>query len=122
MTKLQGAIIGFGNVAANGHWPAYTESPELEMVAVVDSSRERQKAAQALKPDIRCYAFVEDLIRHEKLDFVDICTPPSSHVKLAQASIQHGWHVLCEKPLSLHAGDYHLLAKQVQKHDRVVFT
>ncbi len=122
MSKLKGAMIGFGMVAQNGHWPAYAESPDAEIVAIVDSSVERQKAAQALNPEIHCYSFVEDLLKGEKLDFVDICTPPSSHVKLAQACIQQGLHVLCEKPLSLHAGDYHLLAKHVQKSDKTVFT
>lgn len=122
MSKRRGAMIGFGMVAAKGHWPAYQESNDFEIVAVVDPSAERLKAALALKPDLRTYSFVEDLLKNEKLDFIDICTPPSSHVKLAQTFIQHGLHVLCEKPLALHAGDYHLLAKNVQKYDRVVFT
>ena len=36
---------------------------------------------------------------HEALDFVDICTPPSSHAPLIEAALTRGLHVLCEKPL-----------------------
>lgn len=122
MSKLRGALIGFGNVAAEGHRPAYQESPDFELVAVVDPSPERQKAAQALIPSLRTYSFLEDLLRHETLDFVDICTPPASHIQLTQSCVQQGWHVLCEKPLSLHAEDYERLATQLQQRDVVVFT
>src|SRR5438552_2924598 len=111
MAKLKGALIGFGNVAAYGHWPAYAESKELEIVTVVDASPERRKVAQQLRPDLNIYSSFEEFVQAKKsaqLDFVDICTPPTSHVKMAQACIQHDWHVLCEKPLALHAGDYTL--------------
>jgi len=33
---LRGAIIGFGAVAANGHRPAYAQSRDAKIVAVVD--------------------------------------------------------------------------------------
>src|SRR5438552_1124101 len=32
-------------------------------------------------------------------DFVDICTPPSSHAMLIRQALERGAHVLCEKPL-----------------------
>src|SRR5882672_10964734 len=125
MTKLKGALIGFGNVAAHGHWPAYAESKDFEIVTVVDPSPERLKVAQQLRPDLTIHSSFEEFIQAKRampLDFVDICTPPAAHVKTAQACIQHGWHVICEKPLALHAGDYTLLAKHVDRLDKVVFT
>jgi predicted dehydrogenase len=122
MSKLRGAIIGFGNIAEKGHWPSYAESKDIEIVAVVDPSPERQQSAVQLKSDVHGYMSLEHLLANEQLDFVDICTPPSTHVKLAQTCIQRGLHVLCEKPLSLHAGDYELLAKNLQKYDKTVFT
>lgn len=122
MSKLRGAIIGFGNIAEKGHWPTYTSSNQVDIVAVVDPSPERQQAAINLKASIHGYVSLEHLLENERLDFVDICTPPSTHVKLAQTCIQRGLHVLCEKPLSLHVGDYELLAKNLQKYDKTVFT
>jgi predicted dehydrogenase len=124
MTKLKGAIVGFGNIAANGHWPGYAESSSIEIVNVVDPSPERRKTAEALKPGIKTYASFEEFMQaqHPGLDFVDICTPPVTHVKMSQECIRRGWHVLCEKPLSLSVGDYTLLARHVERQKKTVFT
>jgi predicted dehydrogenase len=125
MTKLQCAFIGFGNIAELGHWPSYAKASEgkpseAEIVAVMDPSPKRQEAAKAL--NLRVYNSVEELFRTEKLDFVDICTPPSSHAELALKALEHGCHVLCEKPLTLKPTDYEDLAKASAKAGRTVFT
>src|SRR6267142_313939 len=109
MTKLKGAFIGFGNIAELGHWPTYAQTPDAEIVAIMDPSSARQAVAQKLNPAIRCYASTQDLFRAEKLDFVDICTPPASHATLALQALEHDCHVLCEKPLSLKPSEYEAL-------------
>ncbi len=111
MTKLRGAFIGFGNIAQFGHWPSYAKSSEAEIVAVMDPSAARQEAAKTLKPDLHVYGSADDLFRAEKLDFVDICTPPSSHAELAIKALENNCHVLCEKPLTLKLTDYADLSK-----------
>src|SRR4051812_21298249 len=122
MTKLRGGIIGFGNIAQHGHWPSYAKSNDVEIVAVVDSSPARQTAAKALKPDLHLYSSMDELWRSEKLDFVDICTPPSSHAALAVAALKQKAHVMCEKPLTLNVADYRELANAVSASDRALFT
>jgi len=127
--KLRGAFIGFGNIAQFGHWPAYAKasagepgSPEVEIVAVMDPSPARQEAARQLKPGIHVYGTVEDLFLHETPDFVDICTPPSSHAGLALKALEKKCHVLCEKPLTLKVSDYLELSKAVAAAERTLFT
>src|SRR5437762_14281398 len=113
MAKLKGALIGFGNVAAYGHWPAYAESKDFEIVAVVDPSPERRRVAQQLRPDLTVYSSFEEFLQARPgpaIDFVNICTPPAAHVKMAQECVRRGWNGICEKPLSLQQGDYTLLA------------
>lgn len=122
MKKLQGAFIGFGNIAEHGHWPSYAKSSDAEIVAVMDPSPARQEAAKALKSDLRTYSSVEDLWRAEKLDFVDICTPPSSHAALAVQALENNCHVLCEKPLTLKTPEYETLAKAVAASGKTLFT
>jgi predicted dehydrogenase len=125
MGKFKGAIVGFGNVAAYGHWPAYAESKDFEIVTVIDPSPERRKVAQQLRPDLTLFSSFEEFLQAKQptpIDFVDICTPPTTHVKMAQECIRRNWHVICEKPLSLSAGDYTLLARHVAKGDKTVFT
>jgi predicted dehydrogenase len=122
MTKLKGAFIGFGNIAQFGHWPSYEASPDAEIVAIMDPSPARQEAAKKLNSSLRAYGTVEDLFRHEQLDFVDICTPPSSHTALAIQALEKKCHVLCEKPLTLKESDYQELSKAVAASGRVLFT
>jgi predicted dehydrogenase len=100
---LMGAIVGFGDVARHGHWPAYSTSEAVSIVAVVDPSPERRALAAGLSPSIATFETVEGLSASAPIDFVDICTPPALHAAPLIYALDSGWHVLCEKPLLLDA-------------------
>ncbi|MDQ6911653.1 MAG: Gfo/Idh/MocA family oxidoreductase [Verrucomicrobiota bacterium] len=97
---LRGAIVGFGNVAQFGHWPSYASNGEVEIVAVIDQSEKRRAAAKSLKHSLGTFHSLGE-VAPDAIDFVDICTPPSRHLEPMLQAIEHGWHVLCEKPLLL---------------------
>jgi len=42
----------------------------------------------------------EDIIENPDIDVVMVCTPPNLHVIMSVAAMNHGKHVLCEKPLA----------------------
>jgi predicted dehydrogenase len=96
---LTGAIVGFGNVAQFGHWPAYIDNPLVRIAAIVDTSAERRAAATALDSSLRTFASLGELRSELPLDFVDICTPPGEHSGPILESVRYGFAVLCEKPL-----------------------
>jgi predicted dehydrogenase len=98
---LRGAIIGFGEVARHGHWPAYADSREAKIVAVVDRTEERRKTARELLQGIATFATIEELAAGAEIDFVDICTPPALHGEPVLDALARGWNVLCEKPMLL---------------------
>ncbi len=98
---LNGAIVGFGEVARHGHWPAYVDSRQLSIVAVVDRSPERRTAAKG--SSLRAYESMAALAAAETIDFIDICTPPAVHNEPMLAALERGWHVVCEKPFLLDA-------------------
>ncbi len=119
---LRGALIGFGNVAANGHVPGWLARPDIEIVAVSDTNEARRSEAERLLPHAHWYDSSETLLAKERLDFVDICTPPSGHANLVRAALQQRLHVLCEKPLVTRPEDLaelSILAKSVR---RVLYT
>jgi predicted dehydrogenase len=101
LTRLTGAIVGFGEVAQHGHWPAYAASNELSIVAVVDRTAERRRLAERLTPPPRTYDSLDALAGSETIDFIDICTPPALHAEPMLAALASGWHVVCEKPFLL---------------------
>jgi predicted dehydrogenase len=96
---LRGAIIGLGNVALHAHVPGWLSRRDVEIVAATDTDPARQAALAGRLPASRWYDTADRLLAEARLDFVDICTPPSSHATLIRTSLTRGLHVLCEKPL-----------------------
>jgi predicted dehydrogenase len=54
------------------------------------------------------------------LDFVDICTPTSSHLSLSLWGLSEGYHVLCEKPVAVNRAEAAALAAAALAAGRVV--
>jgi predicted dehydrogenase len=119
---LRGAIIGLGNVAIHGHLPGWLARPDIEIVAATDTNSVREREMEHRLPHARWYDSVDALLAGETLDFVDICTPPATHVGLIRAALQGGLHVLCEKPLVTRLADLDALGELVGMNDRVLYT
>jgi predicted dehydrogenase len=117
---LRGAIIGFGAVAANGHFPGYLKSREAKIVAVVDRTETRRKAAQEALPGIATFATIDELAAATEIDFVDICTPPALHGEPMLHALGHGWNVLCEKPLLLDLVELEEVRLRARESERAV--
>jgi predicted dehydrogenase len=117
---LQGAFIGFGNVAAKGHLPGWQSRGDVRIVAATDALAVRRDAFLHACADGRWYDSVEDLLSGESLDFVDICTPPSSHTALIKQALEADLHVLCEKPLVTRLAGAQLVTAAAAKAGRVV--
>ena len=98
---LRGLILGFGEVARNGHWPAYQSNCDVAIVGVVDRSSERRALAASLSPGLRTFASLADVPKALSIDFIDICTPPALHAEPMLSAIARDWHVVCEKPFLL---------------------
>ncbi len=119
---LRGAIIGFGNVAAYAHVPAWQEYGRFTIDAVVEPDPNRALLARELLPDARVYSDVKTLFVNNGLDFIDICTPPCYHVDLTLAAFKSGLHVFCEKPLANSVENMRRISHEAERARRVVFT
>jgi predicted dehydrogenase len=119
---LRGAFIGFGNVAANGHLPGWQSCNGVRILAATDAAAARRDAFVAACPDARWYESVDDLLRGEALDFVDICTPPGGHAALINRALDAGLHVVCEKPLVTRVQDARAVAAAAASAGRIVHT
>src|SRR5882724_5600105 len=119
-TVLRGAIIGFGAVAQNGHLPAYLKSREAKIVAVVERTEERRKAAQESLPGIATFATSAELAAGAEIEFVDICTPPALHGEPMLDALARGWNVLCEKPLLLDLVELEKTRTMARESERAV--
>jgi predicted dehydrogenase len=96
---LRGALVGFGNVAVHGHVPAWKTDRHFSMLAVCDPDEAQLAIAAELLPDTRRYTNVDELLATERLDFIDVATPPMTHGEIVLKAAAHRVNVLCEKPL-----------------------
>ncbi len=106
--RLSYAMIGGGIGAFIGevHRRAISLDDRARLVAgALSSSSEKstQSARQlGLDPD-RSYGSYEELIeresrRDDRVDFVSIVTPNDTHYPIAKAALEHGFHVVLDKP------------------------
>jgi predicted dehydrogenase len=119
---LRGAIIGVGNVAVHGHVPGWRRRRDVEIVAGTDTRTAERARLAAHLPGCRWHDSIEALLAEPGLDFVDICTPPSSHAPLIRAALARGLHVLCEKPLVGSPGELEPLVRLATAEGRVLHT
>jgi predicted dehydrogenase len=95
---LRVAIAGAGMVARL-HLDAARRAG-AQVVGVCASTPERGKAAAERFGLDRSFDSAEELVTSDAADVVHICTPNSSHVRLAELALRAGKHVVCEKPLA----------------------
>jgi predicted dehydrogenase len=123
MTRVRdGAIIGFGNMAANGHLPIWRKRSDFRIVAVADSDPGRRALAEQTIAGVRTYTDYYELLRSERLDFVDIATPPSLHAPAIIAAARAGVDVLCEKPVTPSLHEYRAVRTAVSQGGVVLHT
>ena len=117
---LRGAISGFGEVAAQAHLVGWRSRPEVNIVAIHDPVSERRHHAMRLMPNIRVYDDLELMLDGERLDFVDVASPPAYHAATARMALEAGAHVLVEKPLCLARDEFDSLRAAAADRGRVL--
>ena len=118
----RGGIIGLGNVAVHGHLPGWLDRPDVLIAAAADARPGQRAECSRLLPGARWYDSPDELLEGEPLDFVDICTPPSSHATFIQRALDRGLHVLCEKPLVSSREEFGAVARAASRAGRIVHT
>lgn len=130
--KLRMGIVGGGQGSFIGrvHVTAAVLDNRAALVAGALSSDPDRAKASAADYDIdpaRAYASYQELFDRERalpadrrIDFVSIATPNHMHFPVAKAAVEAGFHVVCDKPLTLTLAEAESLA-QVVKRSNVVF-
>lgn len=86
------------------------------MVALCDVDEAGAQALANQHGIPRTYTDLNKLIDYEKVELVDICTPPKTHVKLATTAIERGCNVLIEKPMALSVSECDEIVNASKKH------
>jgi UDP-N-acetylglucosamine 3-dehydrogenase len=92
------AVIGVGSMGIN-HLRVYTELDGVEVVGVSDISQDQLEMA-AGRFSVKTYSDYKALIESEKPEAVSITVPTSEHELVTTFCLEHGIHVLVEKPIA----------------------
>ena len=96
---LRFGLVGCG-VIGPLHAEAITSLPDAELRAVTDIVLERAKKL-ARQYSARSYTDLSEMLAHEQLDVVTICTPSGMHGEHACQAMCAGCHVIVEKPMEI---------------------
>jgi predicted dehydrogenase len=121
------AILGAGrwgrHLIRNFH-----QIPDAQILAVIDPDQSRRSAVMAevgLDETVigcdRWDAFCDraDLAdQRDRLDAIIIATPATAHYATIVDALQRGYHVMCEKPLTLDYGECRHLCELAEQHHR----
>ena len=107
------AAIGAGDFGAL-HLEVYNELPQVDIAWICERHPERI-AHYAEKYQCRITANIDDVLNDPTVDAVSILTPEHAHFEQAMAALQHGKHVLIEKPVSTEAAQVEVIAKQADE-------
>lgn len=102
-----GVLIG-GGLIAEGHADGYERFRTLRISVVVEPSKTRWPRVASMIPAAGIVSSLDE-VNLDEFDFVDICSPPSTHLEYARRSLAAGLPTLCEKPLVLDPRELDLL-------------
>lgn len=127
MRKLRMGMVGggLGSFMGGVHRKASAMDGMIELVGGAFSSTEEKSKATGrglyLDED-RCYGSFEEMILKEKelplgerMDFISILTPNHLHFEPAKLALENGFHVVCDKPMTLTVEQAKILEELVKE-------
>jgi predicted dehydrogenase len=101
MKKLRGVCLGAGYFS-RFQYEAWQRIPEVEIVALAnrDLAKAQATAAQFGIPRAYAWSDLAAMLDTEKPDFVDIITPPETHLEAVQLAAARGIAIICQKPIA----------------------
>lgn len=112
--SLRAVGIGAGYFAPH-HYEAWQRIAGVDLTAIcdIDPGRARQVADQF--GILATYADWRQAIDKEQPDFVDIVTPPETHLEICEFAARRRIHVVCQKPLTPEIASSRLLVDLMSK-------
>jgi len=129
--KLKMGMVGGGPGAFIGevHRKASRMDGGIELVAGafdINPRKSKQQGRELLIDPRRVYGTYQQMIEKElklpegeRIDFVSITTPNNWHFPIARDFLEAGFHVMCEKPMTLNVKEAKELQKIVRRTRRV---
>ncbi len=113
-------VIGAGAIVQVAHLPTLKRLKGAQVVAICDADLAKARALADRYAIPGVFDDLEDLLTHETLDALVLCTPNHLHEPHILAGLSAGLHILVEKPLAMSSASAQKLVRAAEKRDRVV--
>ncbi|WP_375254861.1 Gfo/Idh/MocA family protein [Yoonia sp.] len=115
MAHLNWGILGASNFAMRDMAPAIHAAKGARLAGLATSDLRKAEGFQAFAPDLKTYDSYDGLLADSQIDAVYVPLPNHLHLEWSLKALAAGKHVLCEKPMTLHAAEYdELIAASAQ--------
>lgn len=110
---LQVGLIGAGYFSGF-HIDAWQRLNEVNLLAIAEIDEKRREELSSEFPGIKLYGSVEDLLSENKIDILDIVTPPSTHRSILRKVVNNVKMIICQKPFCVSLGEAEEIAEIVK--------
>ena len=119
--KLRIGIIGTGGISGS-HIRTYKAQPDVELVAGCDliPGKAEKKFAECEVEGAKFFTDYKEMIDTMNLDAVSVCTYNRTHAECTIYALEHGLHVLLEKPMTVTLDEAVAIRKAEKKSGKIV--
>ncbi len=114
--SLRVGVIGVGHLGRH-HARIYTTLPSVSLVGVCDTDVSRGQEV-ADECGVSFFTNLGELL--SLVDAVSVAVPTSAHFAVVTASLQHGCHVLVEKPIASHVWEGEQLVELAKARGKIL--
>lgn len=121
--RVRVGILGAGN-AGTSHATAFSQLPGVEVVALWSRTRARSEdlAGQLHLEGAQIYNDWQALIERAEVDVISVATPEFLRRAPVTLALEHGCHVLVEKPFSIELADAQEMVRLAENAGTVTAT
>ena len=105
MEQVKWGILGTANIASWGMIPGMKKADNCELYAIAGRSIEKAQLFKEKFGFEKAYGSYEELLHDDAVQAVYVPLPNHLHKEWVVAALRAGKHVLCEKPMGMHASE-----------------
>ncbi|MFP7494432.1 Gfo/Idh/MocA family oxidoreductase [Terribacillus saccharophilus] len=114
-------MVRFGVIGTNWITESFIAAgrkvKDFELTAVYSRKLEKAEEFASKHKAVHTFTDIEQMAKSKEIDAAYIASPNALHAEQAKILMQHGVHVLCEKPLASNVAEVKDLIETAKQHD-----
>ena len=115
------AVIGCGRIAANAHFPAFSEMKNVHLKYACDLIPEKaRELVDKYQMDAQIITDYKIALDDPEVEAVWVLTPNYAHYTVTMDALRAGKHVMCEKPITVSYALAREMAEAAHKYGKLL--